>query len=92
MFLEQISSSFPYNLIGLAFLIIVFSFLINRRIEREKKIVRYVNIIQSFNNDNYNHGEAVSIRHELGMTHEEIIVKAPKIIERNSKLLVNNPA
>ena len=92
MFLEQVASLFPYNLIGLAFLIIAFSFLVNRNIEREKKIVRYVNIIRSFNDDNYNHGEAASIRHELGMTHEKIVLKAPKIIARNKKLLLNNPA
>lgn len=92
MYLEQINSWFPYSLIGLAFLIIVFSFLVNRMIEREKKIVRYMDVIQFVNNDDYHYGEAVSIRHELGMTHDEILAKAPKIIERNSKLLVDNPA
>ena len=92
MYLEQINSWFPYNIIGLAFLIFILSFLINRRIEREKKIVRYINIVQFFNNEDYHHGEAVFIRHELGMTHDEILAKAPRIIERNNKLLVNNPA
>ncbi len=92
MFLAQAGSWFPYNLIGLAIVIMIFSFLVNRKIEREKKIVRYVNITQSFNGDGYSHGEAVSIRHELRMTHEEIIVKARKVIARNKKLLVNNPA
>jgi hypothetical protein len=60
--------------------------------KREIRMLRYKEIADTEEQETNHHGEAVTLRRRLRMNHEEILAKAKKVIERNSKLLKNNPA
>jgi hypothetical protein len=86
-----ISLSFPVRMGILAvfmFLYLVWYWLSEKR---EIRILRYKEIADTEEQETNHHGEAVTLRRRLRMNHEEILAKAKKVIERNSKLLKNNP-
>jgi hypothetical protein len=91
-FQSVVSDFYPFSLMVIALFVFALALFIQWGIKRDSKILRYREIANTSQKEINHHGEAVSIRHELQMTHDEILTKALKIIERNRKLLVNNPA